>query len=143
MRNRWIALIALAMLCATALLAQYRPPSGPSAPKVPRGQNSGGTSVAPQRDTSPFSISGFVRDSEGRGLSGAQVNATSRNSSVTDSAGQYSIEGLDRSVRSYSVKVSKAGYTFNPGGANVTPPAKGNVQNLNFRAAPPAAKPKK
>ena len=142
MRNRSIALIAAGMLCATVLIAQYRPPSGPSGPKVPHGQ-SGGTSVAPQRDTSPFSISGSVRDSEGRALSGVKVSATSRNSSTTDSAGQYSIESLDRSVRSYSVKVSKTGYTFIPGGANVVPPAKGDVQNLNFMSEPPPTKPKK
>ncbi len=142
MRNRWIVLIA-AMLCATVLFAQFRPPSGQSSPKTPHGQGSGGgTSVAPQRDTSPFSISGIVRDSEGRALSGVKVSATSRNGSTTDSTGQYSIEGLDRSVRSYSVKVSKTGYTFIPGGANVTPPAKGDVRNLNFRSEPPP-KPKK
>jgi hypothetical protein len=96
-------------------------------------------------------IAGRVTDSSGRAVSGALVRATRSGSSfarsdTTDAKGVYALARVP-SASSYTVSVTKAGYTFANKGANTGTSVNGtwsspsttcgNVWNLNFKATSP------
>jgi hypothetical protein len=91
-------------------------------------------------------IAGRVTDSSGHAVSGALVRATRSGSTfarsdTTDAKGIYALTRMP-SASSYTVRVTKAGYTFTNKGANTGTSANntttcGNVWNLNFQATSP------
>ena len=124
MHRRLLTLLLGTAFLAVAAFSQSPPPT-----------KSGRPPASSNTNTKPFVLDGVVRDDDGRGIPGAVVYATSRNSATTDNTGHYGIEGLDRSVATYYIHVEKAGYKFVPDRSSLHPPATGNA-HANFKAEP-------
>ena len=88
-----------------------------------------------QSSSTPFTLAGLVKDAGGIALPGAVVYATSRRSATSDANGRYAIDGLDRAVITYLIRIERAGYKFVPDRVVLHPPINGNA-GLDFTAEP-------
>jgi hypothetical protein len=87
-----------------------------------------GTIVHSVIEPPTHSVSGFVRDSLGTGISGVTVSAGSASSAVTSYLGHYTITGLVPG--SYSVTAARSGWTFTPSVRTVGVPPNAVGQNF-------------
>ncbi len=119
MRIRSIAVLAMVIFAGIAVAQQPLPTSssGPQAPNQPI--------------KNAFKMEGDVKDAGGAPIFGATVATAGRFSAKTDRNGHFVFPALERGA-GYIVKVTLAGYIFQPAYQPVSAPAQGDVKDVKF-----------
>ncbi|MBW1796579.1 MAG: carboxypeptidase regulatory-like domain-containing protein [Deltaproteobacteria bacterium] len=95
------------------------------------GDDGGGSDGSGDGGSTTYYIKGYVRTSDGTGISGATVSFSGGYSSVTtDDSGYYHKSGL--SSGTYTITPSKSDYTFSPSSRSLSVPPSHN--NVDFTA---------